>query len=748
MVERFFVAVAAAILLSLPAQAQEIREFDKVWLKGKAKPLIGTITSPADASKLVIKLKKGGVITEWGQDQIDRVQRRQGPLAAFKEKAAELQKADKTTPDADAHLALAEWCIDNDLAEQAQAEVNAVLSIDGKLRSAYELGVQVATGLLKKSSDLQLRTSLHEQLASLAQRAEANGCWTASIGLAKAQALVAESLPEAALREFRRVSDAVSKVAEPTAGQRYARREALYGLSLAELAVGRTGTAIKALDSLLGEDSSNFKALLARGRAHYIAGNLNKSLADLDAALGIEEKVAEALALRGAVRGDLRRFKEAEADLRQALALGSGQPDELRTQLGLLQLRQGRLKAAATEFLATRHEGRGYGPAELGLALIFHRRKEDDRALEQLRKAETLMPADPVTKALKARMQVLAGKPKAAAASFADALRLGFEPRLGIRALSRLASSQGESGRALALLKYLTVENAGADDLYALGRAWLKRGRPGRAKRAFVAAIKLDSEHVLALCGLGFLEYSGGDFAAGKGRFETVLRLEPGNAYAKRALRNIQESRTRRVWSDSFEREDGSEVQNRWLSSGAFGMRVRIDKGMAVFSGAQSNLELGKTELSRTVDDGAFVKLEVSLVTAGSGAARVGIRVRGRSGAELILFRSGDGKKLMGGSRRSKSSPIETLDFGRWPGDVKAHTLSIEIEDEGKGVVSFALDGERVGEIKAPSFRGKVKPSELVIYGQAKLGKSWRLAVDKVRLFVRREVGVKKKGGL
>jgi hypothetical protein len=74
--------------------------------------------------------------------------------------------------------------------------------------------------------------------------------------------------------------------------------------------------------------------------------------------------------------------------------------------------------------------------------------------------------------------------------------------------------------------------------------------------------------------------------------------------------------------------------------------------------------------------------------------------------------------------------------------------IAIEIDDPATGVVSFSLDGERVGEAKVPSL-ARAQKYVFSLYGQAAKDQAVKFAVEEARVYVRREgaAGTPKPGG-
>lgn len=729
--------LALGALLGGPAAAQEIRENDTLLLKN-GRQLVGEIV--ADEPGKPIKFRQtNGLTADIERDSIADIIRRQSAQQAYEATAAKLGAGD-----ADKRFALALWCIDHELLQAARAEVDKVLSADPKRAEAYILGLQACEEELARA-DEDRALVLYDAVLGLTRRAAENGAWSPRVGLSEARAFRALEVPGAALASAEKALVPLAAAAEPSPAQVYLLKECQRIAAEVLAGRGQDEAAIERLTRLLEADSNDFRALFQRGRLRAHRGESEAAEADLTKALTLEPAYAEAYVARAAVRVDRGLLKLAEADLVEALKLGIPDPRPARVQLGLLYYRAGKLKSAAREFLATRGEEL-YGPGEVGFALVLMRRDEVDRAVEALAKAETLLPKDGVIQAMKGQAFAALGRDQAAEAAYAEAIRLGFEPRTALRAMAELAAKRSDTRRAIDLLKHVCYDPSRArpDDLYRLGRLLVKAERIDEARAAFEAALKNDESHQPSLLGLGFLLYNAGDFADAKGCFEKVRAADPKNLYAVRALKNIEESRTRRVWEDRFQRE-GPEVQNRWTKKIPHGVRIELKDKKVEFYGTQRNGDFQNTELVRRIDDGDFVRFEATLNTDKMGDARGGIRFRLGS-REVILFRDTGGGQLKAAHRTSTAQKHVVVDLGIWPGDGE-HQLAIELEDELKGIVGLSVDGERKGEVKLPPIRN-AKNADVVIYGQSENGVTWGLELIKVRVYVRKRGARKRRGGL
>lgn len=738
-------ALSACLLFGAlsTADAQEIREKDTVYVKGQEKPFVGLIVSPPDEFPIIIQLP-GGVKASVEQGQLDRILPRQNAEEAFDAHAKTLKD-----DDAQAHYKLAQWGVDQELLKRSTEELKKALKANKKLKEGYELAVFISNERLEKAAPGEEQEQLYNELLRISRLAIENECWSPRIGLAQGQAMnvlgfFRPAIPvlKKVITELRKDGGSLSKV------QTYVLKKAWIGLGRAQLQVGKAEDAQASMEALALLDDQSFFAFFHLAQAKMQQGKLEEAAVDFNKALGFEPAFAEAHADLALCQTKLGKIDDAILHLKQALAYGLNDTEAARTQLGMLYLRKGKLKSAGHEFIKTR-EDRLFGPAEVGLALIKARKGETEAALAALKKAEALIPLDGMTKALRAQLLAKLGRNAEAVKVYQEAIRLGFNVKVGLRALADLSVKEGKDRRAAQWLKYLvgneTLKNA--DDCYRLGRILLKEKKFDRAREIFEQALKLNENHVPSLNGLGYIAYSDKAFGDAQRYFKTVLNIDANNAYAKRAIKNIGESQSRKVWIDNFKR-DGIEVANLWNKSVGNGIVVNLaEKKKVIFKGTQASKDMGKTELYRKMD-GRFVRFEASMDTKNARGARVGIRIRIRNGTrlggEVLLFRSEDGKKIMGASKTSQTANATVQELGPWPGDESPHDLSIEIENSATGLVSFHLDGERLGECTVNAFR-QDKLVEVVVYGQSKIGEVWQLELNRVRVFVKKDGSSPKK---
>lgn len=732
---RFAKALASALLLVLGfmaqgSWAQEIREFDKVWLK-TGKTFVGVLQTPADAPVLKLKLKTG-VIATFKKPEVDRVLPRQTAAEAYRKTSEGLDEKD-----AKGLSKLASWCLGQGMLDEALVEIKKSLKADASAADSYEIALQVMLEKLDKASPGAETEALHDQVLSTIESADRQKIWSLRIGWARARVLLEAELPFLAAKSYDKVLKALEEAGQDTKLKAYFKKTALLGFGQALLASGQTEPALAAFEKLLTIDSNSFQAYYQRGRVRMQQGQWVEAEQDLTRALQLEEAVAEAHLDRALALVQIGKLAQAVQDIDRALVLGIENKAAAHTQKALVYLRQGKLKSAGHALLEAQ-KSEAYAPAELTLALWHLRKGDSEAALASVKKAQSMETRDGFTEALLGRVYSQLGRFQEAEDAYARALRFGFEPRIAFRALAKNAQSQGQTQRCLQFLKYICNHESlkNADDFYRLGRAYLSAKRYDDARDAFAQALSQDASHVPSLLGIGFIEYQDGQYEKAAATFNKVKAMDANNAFALRGLKNIEESRTRKVWRDDFKRE-GPDIANRWKVDDRFGVGVTLKNNKVTFLGSQKTEDFGKTELTRTIDDGEFVRFEAVLNTKNAKDARVGIRLRARN-MECIMFRSLDGKSIKAGFRKIKGTgKMQLIDLGPWPGDDKPHSFALEIEDDRKGLVSFHLDGERLGAEKNTSFK-RLKPVDLVIYGQAAVTTRWQLELNSVRVFVRK----------
>ena len=352
-----------------------------------------------------------------------------------------------------------------------------------------------------------------------------------------------------------------------------------------------------------------------------------------------------------------------------------------------------------------------------------------------------MRPADPYIAYLRGVATSSAGRREEALDFFEAALAGGWNESLSFRAIADAYRSLGDVEKAV---KYFEYSHAGktpaADERFRLGHALLDAGRRADARRQIEAAIEQNPNFVPAILGLGYLLYQEGDYAGSREEFERALRIDPDSKYAREALTRVRELADLQVWTDSFDREDGSKVRYRWDESERYGVEIALEGGRCVLSGTQKSgggaSSRERTLLSRAVtgeDAKRFVRLEVDLNPSEGGQIRSGIRLEVRQTGRVIVFVE-DGELQYAWQRRHTGNrKWETGEIGDWPGGT--HTLGIALLIRKKWTFQILLDGREVARFNAPLMKLDRRGMKVVIYAEAEAGADVQMSLDEVRIF-------------
>lgn len=481
-------------------------------------------------------------------------------------------------------------------------------------------------------------------------------------------------------------------------------------------------------------------------------GKHDDAVTQLTEALRVAPQNAELLRTRGQVHFLKGADREARTDLRAALGnLKDGSSSEARsarTALGLTHLVAGRFGKAKRELEAADSDP-GFGPARLARGLLSELSGDSSGAEVHYDQATTLLGPKGLAEAayLRSFARKKAKNLDGAKTSLEEALRAGYDFQLVMRALVDLAKAKKNETERARLVELLvrSAKAPSADQLAALGRVYLAQKRIQAALDLFTRGLKQTPNHLPCLRGLAFCAYAEDQRDKARGLFKQILAGDPKDAWATQGLRNLEEARTRRVWTDTFERK-GPSVLNAWKVESSFGVNVKLQGQRLRFSGKQANEAEGKTVVWREVRGETVVKFEATFGVADTNQARCGLRLE--LGARHLVFLRDprDDTLYMSVSRNGGSLWADAKPLGSWPGSGN-HTLAIDVEDAKLGKVGFTVDGQRRGGIKIGNI-SRVRTTRLVLYGQGtKLDDTAEFSVDVARVYVLRAPdGPRKKG--
>ncbi len=726
----------------------DIQPYDHIYMKGSPTPVKGTVL---ERSRGKYKIRKSnGVIFEVPEGDVLRVEERLTAEDVFRKRAAKLGAGD-----VESRLALARWGLGyEDLDGNVEEVAKEILAIEPGRREAYHILIDVFDKRIEGVAEIHHETLLDEQLG-VVYAAIDRGVQSPKLSIAAGRAFLRVELPELAATSLAR---AVELLAEPVGAGDVAPL-AEYGIDDIAVATAmlrdarvllgeslmRTGKPAEAetvfgaaVDAALDPD---FEALFGRGRARAATGDLAGAATDLDEAVAVDPQSAHAILAQGTVhylRGD---GAQAEASLEGALSLGLEDERDARFHLGLAYVRLGRYRSAATEFVRLLEADPLDPLGRAGIALVHAGRGEKDEALEELdratRNARGELGGDVLY--LQAVVLLELGRADEARDKLAAALRAGFDFDAAARVAVRVHEARDDLAAVSRYAAYLTARSAPtSDDWYTFGRALLATGRREEARHALDEALAIDPNHAPALAARGYAAYIEGDRDAADADFQRSLSADPSLGYARRGLDYLVKARTRRVWSDAFEREDGPEIRNRWSEVERFGADIEVAGGRVVFKGAQSNDPKGKTMLTRSINGARVVEFSAELeVLEGAEHSRFGLRLETVRDGVVVVYRQPDGKLVL--AYRYGSTWTGPEEAGVWPDDGKPHRLAIEVGDAGK--VEILLD-EQVRASCELATLARAQAYDLVIFGRGEaIGNAWRAAADEVNVYIKRDAG-------
>ncbi|MCZ6688187.1 MAG: tetratricopeptide repeat protein [Planctomycetota bacterium] len=710
----------------------QVRSHDEVWMKGATAPYVGTVERHRNPDLIWFTSKGTTAKTTLKKSEIDRIDPAQTPRDVYKIKKVAAANLDD-------HACLAWNCMMLDLPRESRAEWKIVLDLDPKYAPAYRNLVEIYTSLWERDPR-EFPAELADEEAGIWLMAKRNGIEDPGVffrlgllfrkmglldeaGLAFEDALVAGEGEEWSLE-----ADATLEIAA----------------ILSDL--GRYEEAVKTYGELIEKNDlssrQSYVALEGQGLAALKGRDYEKASAAFRTASEQQPENPDPKELLGCVAAAQGKLAEADSLLEEARDLHGGSPPaKLLINHAIIRTRLGRFSAAEQDLADAEALEEANGEIPIARAYLRLSRGDPEGALEDLDTAEEMRPADPYVAYLRGVATSSAGRREEALDFFEAALAGGWNESLSFRAIADSHRSLGDVEKAV---KYFEYSHAGktpaADEQFRLGHALLDAGRKSDARRQIDAALEQNPNFVPAILGLGYLLYQEGDYAGSREEFEKALRIDADNKYAREALTRVRELADLQVWTDSFDREDGSKIRYRWDESERYGVEIALEGGRCVLSGTQKSGQGAssreRTLLSRVVsgsDAKRFVRLEVDLTPSDGDKIRSGIRLEvGRAG-RVIVFVEDDELQYAWQRRPTGNRKWETGKIGDWPGGT--HTLGIALVSSKKWTFQILLDGKEVAKFNAPQMKHDRRGMKVVFYAEAEAGADVKMSLDEVRIY-------------
>jgi tetratricopeptide (TPR) repeat protein len=761
-----FVVVLLLLVPSVVAQSAgpERVGLDRVWVKGTAQPLEGTVVEETQEG---YRFRMKGASTEvmLALDQVEKVE-----LAPTADEVYARRAASLAVDDAPGRLELGRFCLEWNMLAEAERELTLaaraaptdpepyLLLARALVRSLPAVGEATGDPAAVPAAPETGRRAVQEKLLSVYERAHAAGLDAPQLTLDHAlllRALGAEREALSLLGGLARrlpLPPAGPEVVTPTAMTTLAVTVRLEQARLALL----TGDAVRAAEAYAGaaaaapSESLQVRAWVGLGLARLSQGDASGA-ADAfqqaaSAAPGEPRPLvlrAQALLIAGDAAGALGLVERARAlgddsserALCHALALAAlGRPAEAEAPL---------------------ESDAPSGPLLIARAFVSGLNGGGAEALAWLDAVASTAPRFAgVAHVVRAELLEAQGELPAAEEALRAAGRAGYDFGTVAARLMRVKRGLGRTDEAVRYARYaaalrprdaallcevghvhLAAERA-ADQR---GDAVASREQLRRAREAFDQALAADPAQREAALGRAYLAYRARDFQAAEGLFREALRAHPDDAYAREALRRIERARSRRLWRDGFERPDAEEVRNRWLEDEAYGVEARVRGGALTLEGTQAHASWGRTRVRREVERERLSELRAVFAPGGGSPFRFGVQVDIANGGSVSFSRDEDDRLVVRwrlGERRSWSEP-EVL--GAWPQDGGAHTLAIAIDRDEQEVV-LLLDDREVGRSRKTAL-ARTGDVGCEVWLEAGEGVEVQLRVDEVRVFVERRDG-------
>lgn len=521
----------------------------------------------------------------------------------------EQQAAGLDAKDAEGHQKLAVFCTQSGLLTEAIAEWEKVLAADPRrLAACFALG-----DLYRRSMDLDGELGLYRRF-----------CATGGSGVEKVWMRMADLLAALDLHDDAVAAYQAGVKAHPGS------IEAKVGLVLALVQAGRLDEAKAQAERLPAGDP---KATAARGLVEFARGNdatAEALLPPTDAATETEVALARGVLAFRAARTNPPRLNNAAAAFLKAVQLSPTSTDAW-VDLGLCLLLAGRTAEANFCFSTAGDMDPSNSRAECGRGLIEFLAGRMDEAATRFAEAARRNPRDGYAPYALGKARLVQGRVDEAWTALLAAAGAGGRTSDLLVSLGLAALARQDHADAIAFLETAGEEGPCSSELSAaLGVAYLGRGDGNAAYAAFKEALKTNPDNVTALAGLGYYHYFRRQPKEAKMHFDAVLKLDPSNAYATDALARVDETTTRTLWEDGFNRPDRGSLGRGWVEIERSGVEITLKDKRAKFSGRQGVKDDEMTVLERPVKLKTLLRFEAEIDVSELGEATAGVRLTAR----------------------------------------------------------------------------------------------------------------------
>jgi len=698
----------------------EVRPHDVVQAPGDPKPIEGTIDEEADGLVRFRDLK--GIAHPKNPLRIADLlvfRRRAGTLAAVvRERSA------KAADDPDAHLALAQDCLDADLLAEAEGELRRAIGLAPRRPDLWLKLADLCLGRGQRDAEVAALAAAVAAKADSPEVRERLGRRCLEFGLFHlAEQHFARGVALAA-----KLPDDAGPVDKAAAGLKGVEVERLLRLlAEARLLSGRAAEAVVTLKRL-PENAAVANALavadILGGQAEAALAALRKAAEAPDAPVSARNNLGAALFNSGDIAGALAHFEacraaapsHAKATANAALACAAlGRLEEAQKLIASLRPPPG---TSLGYWLAAGYVAEQAGNADAALAAYQQARKLDGGCFHAV--------------AGVGRARLGQGDAKGAAEAFGDALALAPGDAQALRGLGACCLATGEFAAAADVFRKLAGDARGTPhDLLRLAAALLRlpEGRKeaeGLVARALAAAQPPDP-YALALAGC--LAATGGAADGAEDLLRQARRAKAPDVakYAAAALERLLAARGEEATLVAFGAGGASRLPDGWRATGEGSPTPQVlqdelrfegapaaanERGVATvvpFGGGASEKEKGP--------DRRFARFEVVASVPLTNEAAVGIALGMGQSTLQVALRTTRGPQL---SRRLAYRIVRGPTPAAWaelPGTIAVEQLrlGIGLSVRAKEALDIYLGGKPVGD--AVPFDALAQPGSDVTVG-------------------------------
>jgi tetratricopeptide (TPR) repeat protein len=701
--------------------------YDNTFSKGKV--------LMEDEQKIIFQEESKKYFVSYSKDKIRKIDR----VYSFEEQYTKKAK-DIRNEDALAHYELACWCIEKKLIKQAIFELQQSLKINNTQLDLYLLTADLYRQRMDLENELKiyhnaLQTTVLKKEVIYIRMGELYDILNREDEALNAFSLAVQSAPNS-LTALLKLSYAHYKKGD------YKSSESVWE-KVNQISSIDSGTVV--MNGMLrfkkGELSKS-RDLLKDGLNKILSGNKGISIVSTD----------QIYAILGVVNALLKNYTLASECFFESIRINSFRSSNW-VNMAMLYLIAGDFNITAKILDVAQKRDPSSALPFLGKGYLFWCQDKINEAKSNFQKAVKIEPLNVLVQYALGQVYFAEGNIKEAISMFSGIVKqkpliLDSLYYLGIILFQE--SRFQESNDYFKLYFNALKANYLQSDQAMLGITYLAINKLDNARSCFEQLIAMNPHFVLALSGLGYLEYKSNNKDKAMAYFNNILKLYNNDSYSINSLASIKEAHNQIIWKDIFARDDNLSIGEGWIEREKPQIESEVFNKSLRLKGKQSeNSDNGITFIMRSINKNNFIRLDAELEIQGINKAGVGIFVaveeaRFKEALFYGIIPSNEGYNIswqgnnFEGVLNSKWKEISDIPRGK--NKVK---LSIQksINSNNQIDLKLYINDKKVFNIPASSARfiNASKDYLVGVFGYAPGNTEWELIVKSIKITEKKE---------